>query len=70
MRAHVSIWLWVKTNGTILGVGAPPVLVYFGGDWDVHSGYDLNFHPWPYGIRMFMLICGVLPASHSRGGDL
>ena len=29
------IGLWVKTNGTIL-VGAPPILVYFSGDWDVH----------------------------------
>ena len=26
------LWLWVKTNGTILGVfGAPPMLVYFSG---------------------------------------
>ena len=22
------------------GVGAPPILVYFSGDWDVHWGYD------------------------------
>ena len=21
-----------------VGVGAPPILVYFSGDWDVHSG--------------------------------
>ena len=20
---------------------------YFGGDWDVHWGYDLDFDPWP-----------------------
>ena len=26
-----SNWLWVKTNGTILGVGALPMLVYFSG---------------------------------------
>ena len=25
------------------GVGAPPILVHFSGDWDVHWGYDLNF---------------------------
>ena len=31
----VPMWLWVKTNGTI---GAPPILVYFSGDWDVHWG--------------------------------
>ena len=21
---------------------------HFSGDWDVHWGYDLDFHPWPY----------------------
>ena len=31
------------------GVGAPPLLVYFSGDWDVHCGYDLDFDPWPIG---------------------
>ena len=30
------------------GVGAPPILVDFSGDWDVHWGCDLNFDPWPY----------------------
>ena len=29
------------------GVGAPPVLVYFSEDWDVHWGYDLEFDPLP-----------------------
>ena len=29
------------------GVGAPPILVYFNGDWDVHWKYDLDFAPWP-----------------------
>ena len=33
----------VKTNWYHFGVGAPPSLVYFGGDWDVHWGYDLDF---------------------------
>ena len=28
------------------GVGAPPSLVYFSLDWDVHWGYEL-FDPWP-----------------------
>ena len=28
-------------------VGAPPILVYFSGNWDVHWGYDLDFDPWP-----------------------
>ena len=26
--------------GSYFGVGAPPILVYFSGDWDVHWGYD------------------------------
>ena len=25
------------------GVGAPPILLYFSGDWDVHWQYDLDF---------------------------
>ena len=29
------------------GVGAPPILVYFSGDWDVHWGNDLAVDPWP-----------------------
>ena len=29
------------------GVGAPLILVNFGGDWDVHWGYDLAVDPWP-----------------------
>ena len=28
-----------QNHGTILGVDAPPILVYFSGDWDVHRGY-------------------------------
>ena len=34
--------------GSHFGVGAPPILVYFSGDWDVHWGYDLAFDPQPY----------------------
>ena len=50
-------WLWVKA--TIFGVGAPPILVYFSGDWDVHWGYDLGFDPCPnsdfrFGARKVM----------------
>ena len=26
------------------GVGAPPILVYFSGDWDVHWGYCVLTH--------------------------
>ena len=39
-----ATWLWVKINGTILGVGAPPILVYFSWDWDVHWGYRRLTH--------------------------
>ena len=31
------------------GAGAPPILVYFSGDWDVYWGYDLDFDPWSFG---------------------
>ena len=34
--------------GSHFGVGAPPILAYFTGDWDVHWGYDLGFDPWPF----------------------
>ena len=27
-----------------------PILVYFGGDWDVHWGHDLDFDSWPFGL--------------------
>ena len=42
-RENIS-WLWVKTN-----VGAPPILVFFSGDWDAHWGYGIltYFDPWP-----------------------
>ena len=43
-----TIWLWVKTNGTIWGRCATHFRTYFSGDWDVHWGYDLAFDPWPY----------------------
>ena len=23
------------------GIGAPPILIYFSGDWDVHRGYGM-----------------------------
>ena len=36
-----------KLMASHFGVGAPPILVYFSGDWDVHWRYDLDFDPWP-----------------------
>ena len=39
-------WLWVKTNGTSLGVGelTTHFRTYFSGDWDVHLGYGILTH--------------------------
>ena len=60
LQSPRTIWLWVKTNGTYFGVGAPPVLVYFSGDWDVHWGLaDLDFDPWP---------CVSFPGQRRVGG--
>ena len=40
-------WLWLsKPMGSHFGVGTH-FRTYFSGDWDVHWGYDLDFHPWP-----------------------
>ena len=41
----------VKTNGIpVWLVGAPPILVYFSGDGDVHRTYDLGFDPCPHDV--------------------
>ena len=42
-QAPCHKWLWVKTI-CHFGVGAPPILVYFGGDWDVHWEYGVLTH--------------------------
>ena len=40
-----SMWLWVKTNATILGFSVHrPFLVYCSGDWDVHWGDGILTH--------------------------
>ena len=44
-RLHLAVG---QTMGSHCGVSAPPILIYFSGDWDVHWGYDLDFDPWPY----------------------
>ena len=64
--SFTKTWLWVKTNGTILGVfGAPPILVYVSGDWDVHWGYDLDFEPWPCEPQAKLLVS---PREHGKFG--
>ena len=42
-------WLWLSIWDPSSGVGefATHFETYFGGDWDVHWGYDLDFDPWP-----------------------
>ena len=42
-----------------VGVGAPPILVYFSGDWDVHSGYGIL----TYGHVAFVYIMSHLAAA-------
>ena len=38
------IWLWVKTNGTILGWCTTHFSRDFSGDWDVHWAYGILTH--------------------------
>ena len=40
------------------GVGAPPILVYLSGDWDVHWGYGVLTHG--------HLTCQILPGSAAK----
>ena len=39
--AHMAVG---QTQWYHFGVSAPPILVYFSGDWDVHRGYGLWTH--------------------------
>ena len=66
------VWLYIDGCGSIgahFGVGAPPILVYLSGDWDVHRGYDLDFDPWPAGVSWWWTWCRSLPgkSSYFRG---
>ena len=47
---HLGIVLYMAVGKNQLydfGVGAPPILVYFSGDWDVHW-VNGDIDPWPY----------------------
>ena len=44
-RRHLAVG---ENQRCHFGIGAPPILVYFSGDWDVHWGYDLDVDPWPF----------------------
>ena len=43
-RKSRSLELKVLGHGLEIGLGAPPMLDYFSGDWDVHWGYGLLTH--------------------------
>ena len=44
-NAFVSAYMAVGQNQWYqFGVGVPPILVYFSGDWDVHWGYGILIH--------------------------
>ena len=51
LKGHQSHLAVGQNQWYHFGVGAPPSLVYFSGDfsgdWDVHWGSDLDFDPWP-----------------------
>ena len=54
-RESMSHWVVLHGCGSSqsqwyhVGIGAPPILVYFSGDWDVHWGYGVLTHdPWPH----------------------
>ena len=69
-HAGVSMfkWLWVKTNGTIVGVGAPPILVYFSGWIGMFTGVR-GFDPWPNScLRYEIGRHADLQHQNSRGG--
>ena len=46
-----NIWLWVNTNGTMLGVGAPPILEPILVGIGMFTGIR-DFDPWPYGPQL------------------
>ena len=69
---------WVKTVlDPIFGVGAPPVLVHFHGDWDVHWGYGILTHghflvealSFPLVFRVASMFSGRFFRAGSAGGN-
>ena len=50
VKRRIEIWLWVKTNGYHVAVGAPPILepILVVGLGPVHWGCGLAFDPWKY----------------------
>ena len=59
----MNIWLWVKTNGTILG-SAPPILVYFSGWIGMFTGGTIWILTHGHLIRVFSE--ALQPSDHSE----
>ena len=58
------------------GIGAPPILVYFSGDWDVHWGYGVLTHghliPWKHASGLpprFLIKRRPSPCPSGRGEE-
>ena len=43
-EAEMTFGCGSKPMGSHFGVGAPPILVYFSGEWDIHWGYGFLTH--------------------------
>ena len=72
--SHMAVWS--RPMGAHFGVGAPPIFVYFSGDWDVRWGYDLDVDPWPYNVLTLLFPDSLLATQMSlvsgsaqRAGD-
>ena len=58
LQTHV-LYLAVGQNQWYhFGVGAPPILVYVSGHWDIHQKYDLGFDPQPFLAKLSFLKTG------------
>ena len=54
-----------KPMAPFFWVGAPPIFVYFSGDWDIHWGYEILTHPSSYALRLFKTTQCDAPRSQS-----
>ena len=57
-----------KPMGSHFGVGefTTHLKTYFGGDWDVHWGYDFDFDPWPHCFAELLKVSGTSIALELR----
>ena len=54
------------------GIGAPPILIYFSGDWDVHWGYGVLTHVHLNRLLAFKETqpCGHIFAMKASGAEI